>query len=152
NPGSPGAPGIVLNGFLGGDVNGLVLAGGNSVVNGLVIQSFRGSGIVLGSAGNDIIENCYIGTNILGNDSSANLGYGIEVLNGADNSNIGLPLSGMGNLISGNGGGGIHITADHTTVQNNFIGTNKNGNDILPNAGFGILLEGASFTTIGGPV
>src|SRR5262249_11163874 len=38
------------------------------------------------------------------------------------------------------------------TVQNNFIGTNKNGNDILPNAGFGILLEGASFTTIGGPV
>src|SRR3954467_18231 len=68
-PGCSGQPLIRIDGSgVSPGCDGLVLAGGSSVVKGLVITGFRGAGIVLQGGGGNIIQG-----NILGADPTGTL-------------------------------------------------------------------------------
>jgi hypothetical protein len=57
------------------------------------------------------------------------------------------------NVVSGNGGTGIHIIGAAATgnrIENSFIGTDKSGNTIVANAGDGVLIDGANNNVVGG--
>lgn len=149
---------VELNGTNAGvDAHGLRIEAGNSVVRGLIINRFNGSGILLTSAGNNAIEASYIGADITGAVDLGNKAGGILIDNSPDNRIGGASVS-QRNLISGNGdtenpAPGIAIEgpfADRTLILGNHIGTNLAGTADLGNEGDGIRIDGGSDTVIGG--
>ncbi len=163
-PGYSGTPRIELDGgniFLGGpeasedipvpSVNGLTLAGGDSLVKGLDINRFSGYGIGLSGDGNTISGN-FLGTDPTGALAEGNGLGGLfaETLN----NQIGGPVASDRNVISGNDGYGIVLASQggmptHDQVQGNFIGTDATGVKDLGNAYDGINIE-SSDNLIGG--
>src|SRR5262249_50224604 len=71
-PGFSGTPIIELDGNLAGEVHGLVITAGNTLVRGFVINRFAAPvhgptvGIVLSGGGGNVIQGNYIGTNLAG--------------------------------------------------------------------------------------
>jgi hypothetical protein len=154
-PGYAGTPLIELDGAgAGTKVDGLDLAGGNSVVKGLAINRFSGAGIKLSAKGNNTIENDYIGTDPTGNTAEGNSGDGILVTLDCNANRI------LNNVISANKGNGIYLNGyvfavsnPATTgniIQGNFIGTNATGEAALGNQQYGVNLNDAPQTQIGG--
>jgi hypothetical protein len=114
------------------------------------------------------ILNTYIGTDATGTLSSeftANSGNGIFV-EGGDGTSIGGTAAGARTVISGNFGNGIKLSSypktdsnpqpiptTNTSIHNDYIGTDSSGlfsSSSLSNGLNGVLLDGASGTTIGG--
>jgi hypothetical protein len=141
---------IILDGINAGvDADGLVLAGNESLIRGLVIQRFDGSGIEILGKGNQVAGNL-IGTNLAGTESRENQ-TGVTV-RGNDNL-IGGPAKAARNLVSGNDGYGIEVRdagATGNRIINNYIGTNKAGNAALRNGDHGIVIVAAPNNAIGG--
>lgn len=161
-----GSGSLLQGNFIGTDATGNVAIGnafGVSILD-------RGSNITIGGpspgAGNLISgngggigiqgSNCLVQGNLIGTDRTGvralgNLHGGI----GASFSNGGITIggtqSGAGNLISGNGGDAVNISANRTVVQGNLIGTDLSGKVSLGNAGYGIFLSGNNLT-VGGTV
>jgi CSLREA domain-containing protein len=141
----------------GSFVDGLHLTASNCCVRGLVINSFSGYGITLELlARNNWINGNYIGTNAVGTAALGNHFSGLFIFNfGVSNNLIGGRTPGARNLISGNGGPSISISADPggTTanrVEGNYIGTNAQGTAALGNRGDGVQIVGAGENIIGG--
>ncbi|MBY0277327.1 right-handed parallel beta-helix repeat-containing protein [Candidatus Binatia bacterium] len=121
--------------------SGLLIAGGTSEVDGLVVANFGGHGIVLTSKdgnrlrGNRIVQAGHDGILV---DSSVNEIGGFAAYR---------------NVIAGCGGHGIEIA--YGKVQNqilrNLIGTESNAKDLAGNGGAGISIS-ASATTVFGNV
>ncbi|MFK7732477.1 MAG: choice-of-anchor Q domain-containing protein [Pseudomonadales bacterium] len=122
--------------------------------NGAAGISIQGSGST-----DNLIHANFIGTDGNGTAALPNAGYGIELDSGTPNANIiGGQTLNVGNLISGNGTGGVRIAdgATGNVIAGNFIGTDLTGFFPLENgvtsAGGGVLVEGlANFNVIGGP-
>ncbi|MCU0707282.1 MAG: right-handed parallel beta-helix repeat-containing protein, partial [Pirellula sp.] len=131
-------------------------------VVGNVISGNTGRGIwdAIGATGT-IIRGNLVG---LGSDGSTDLGNGssgvqvngLNTIIGGDDDDDGL-LDGTiasRNVISGNGGVGINIghsgSVRNTTVQGNYIGTNRTGAASVANATGGVLVGSAPGTRIGG--
>lgn len=141
--------------------NGLTLTSGasDSILRGLVINGFKGNGILLDfGVSRVLIEGNFIGTDAAGSDAAANTGDGILIRGSANTiggtGGVGLG-AGMGNLISGNAGDGIEISSTSTNnlVLGNFIGTDITGTQgvgTLGNGGNGVFLDDSSSNTIGG--
>ncbi|WP_298816734.1 right-handed parallel beta-helix repeat-containing protein [Chloroflexus sp.] len=128
----------------GNDV-GLALNGGSAIVSGLAIYGasnadsiYRGSGIFIGSASNEV-RNCLIGLDLDGNVPSVPNRNGI-VINGsaATNNQIGVP--GNPNTIAGNVANGVWINnASQNTIRTNRIGVLLTTTTLArPNGGYGI--------------
>ncbi len=137
-PGYTGTPPVVLSGLgAGNNVSGLVVAGGNSTVTGLVINQFSGDGIDLTTNGGDLVADDYIGTDVTGTRVAGNGGNGVRINNGASNNSIsadliannagaGVALLGASSIkntiardsINNNAGGGISNTSGSVTVSN----------------------------------
>ncbi len=157
-PGFAGSPLIEINGpGLGGPpaglFAGLTILGGATTVQGLIVNNFGTSGIVIGSAGNTIIGN-YIGTDPTGTQARANGFYGIHIVN-TPNNIIGGTTAAARNLISGNGISGLFLeggSSTGNTIQGNYIGTTLNGAAALGNGFDGIELFSGSNNLIGGTV
>jgi titin len=151
-PGFAGTPLIELDGTNAGSAaSGLTIDAGNSTVQGLVINRFGQEGILLESAGSDIIQGNYLGTDVAGTSALANGDNGVEVNNISGNT-IGGTTSSARNLLSGNVLGGIYITgasASNNIVEGNFIGTDATGTLSVAN-GSGVRIDGATNNTIGG--
>ena len=133
-PGYAGTPLIELNGSsAGANVNGLTITAGSSTVKALVINRFSSDGIRLTTAGNNIVEGCYLGTSANGSVDLGNGLNGIRVL--SNNNVVGGVTSAARNLISGNSGAGvvIGVAAANNQVQGNYIGTNADGTAALGN-------------------
>jgi hypothetical protein len=148
-PGFSGTPLIQLDGSqaIGQAPSGLTLFGGNSTVQGLVINRFGGFGITLAQKGGDVIQGNYIGTDATGRPALGNYG-GIVVA--CNRNRIGTNGDGVNdaaerNLISGNlgGGGGVDIGSNGNVVAGNYIGTDVTGTRALANS-FGIALGGTA--------
>jgi hypothetical protein len=141
---------------VGNGGNGIALAAASSITIGgdttaarNIISANAGDGIALsGPASNNIIQNNYIGTDITGTADLGNGGDGISI-DGSNNAVGRAPdpvtptvFFGAGNLISGNGGDGVVITAGTgNTVYDNLIGTAADGSTSLPNDGRGVAIS-----------
>jgi hypothetical protein len=143
--------------LLGNTGNGVTLYDGanNNTFHSNIIGGNGGWGIDIQHSGSlapvsgTIIRNSQIGIDANENDAGNALG-GIKVQN-APNTSVGIP--GDGNLISGNGGHGVFITAPSTAVvvhvNENSIGINHD--DVArPNDGDGIRIEGQVTVNVGG--
>lgn len=167
-PGFVDRPVIELSGEnLSEDRVGLIVAGGTSVVRGLIVsawpafrengESFCGCGIDVES-NNSIIEGNYVGTDATGTQSKPNGQNGIAVISGGSNL-IGGTTAQARNLVSGNREGFffnvamgtfISSSATNNTFSGNWVGLDATGFNALPNS-IGVLLNSAN-NTIGGTV
>ena len=130
---------------------GLIFRGENatgSSLTGLAIGNASGNGITL-DASEITIQNVLIGVDLDGNTAMGNAGHGIYISERSSRNLIGSldPLTGIplvqqvSNVISANGGSGIHVEgSDNNRIANNRIGTNMDGSSDLGNAGNGITL------------
>ena len=138
---------------LSGSANGLTITAGNSTVKGLVINFFPGVAIELDTNLGNTIQGNFIGTNAAGTGAFGNAG-GVSVTD--SNANLIGGLNAMDrNVISGNGVAVQINSGTGNLVQNNFVGTNADGNAALANTptcdcGAVRVLNTADNTTIGG--
>ncbi|MBC7797143.1 MAG: carboxypeptidase regulatory-like domain-containing protein [Pyrinomonadaceae bacterium] len=160
-----------------GDSDGLQINAANVVVRGLAINEFKsvydenedrdigGNGITIFNfttqtfAGYNIIEGNFLGTDTNGLIDEGNDAAGVNVFD-SDNNTIGGTSPSSRNLLSGNGTGdnrqienkfgyGLSmVDARNTNVHGNYIGTNINGTEKIPNSA-GMLVSGANIQ-IGG--
>ena len=145
-PGYAGSPLIVLDGQ-NMVADGLVLSADTSKVKALVVCRFTESGIVLNS-GSNAIQGNYVGVDPSGSSAKPNGRYGIFV-NGGSANEIGGEGPGDGNVISGNGSDGLHITGGaNNLVHGNRVGTDAGGVSAIPNGGSGVVVE----NSVGGQV
>jgi uncharacterized repeat protein (TIGR01451 family) len=164
-PGFAGKPLIELDGENAGPfADGLDVAAGNSVVEGLAINRFGGFGVVLGvisatpPTGDSVVRANLIGTDPLGVFAEGN-GGGVEIADTQGNL-IGGEDLGATNLISGNQGVGILVVGNAANgstaaampnlIRANLIGTDATAMHAIGNSGDGVVVSGASATTIGG--
>ncbi|MDT5270286.1 MAG: hypothetical protein QOH49_2472 [Acidobacteriota bacterium] len=146
---------IELDGSSAGTpADGLQISGINATVKGLVINRFGGNGILITAGAENTVTGCYIGTNVAGTAALGNAAHGIAIFNNGSNT-VGGAAPNESNLISGNGGDGVHIEetvagldADFNTVQGNRIGRSSGGG-ALPNAGNGVYVFGDN-NSVGG--
>lgn len=128
-----------------------------------VISGNDFAGIVIdATADHTIVHNNFIGTDCFGSLPLPNGGYGLivnsphneigaagERPNEFDSNGPDLP---RGNLISGNGGGGIWLNgsmASNNVIYANLIGTDISGTHAVPNLGIGIHISQAHDNRIG---
>ena len=156
-PGYSGVPLIEITGAgAGGGARGLYVTGAaaGSTIRGLVINRFTAQGIFIDTS-NVSVQNNYVGLTSDGHSSAGNSGDGVAVFSGtsaasANGNVIGGTTASTRNVISGNGGNGIGITAqdggtaNNTSVQGNFVGTDVNGTGSIGNGGDGILVNNAT--------
>ena len=128
------------------DTDGLLLGGAFSTVRGMGFINFPGNGIRVESDDNLIVGN-YIGTQGVSDEGNGGAGISIKsshnVIGGDDDS--------LGNVISGNDGGGVVISpgpfigevlhATENEIVGNLIGTNAGGTFAIGNGGFGVKLS-----------
>jgi parallel beta-helix repeat protein len=138
-----------------GNANGVVVSNGanNNTFGG---GSAAARNVISGNAGNGFsstypaaasrVNGNYIGTNASGAAAVANGGFGVA-FNGFSNRVT------LGNVISGNGAGGIKIygpaPAFNNSVNGNLIGTNAAGTAAVGNLGPGIWIDNSASNLIG---
>ena len=148
---------VEIDGAQAGAVDGLTVAAGGagSLIKGLTINRFAGSGIVLNSNDNTVACN-FIGTDSVGRQARPNQ-TGIAI-NGTGNVVGGADFT-RSNVISGNRRYGVWIQGGSgNRVEGNFIGPDVTGNaalqegDLLTGNGWdGVFIDdGAAGNTIGG--
>ncbi len=146
---SPNGTGISINGASNNTIGGTSAGSGNVIsgnsVDGILINTGGGAG-----SDNDIYGNL-IGSDPTGTFADGTGQSGIDLV-AAPGTQIGLPLTGSGNVISGNTGPGIELLsgATGTVIQNNEIGFALNGKSALGNGGDGIYLSDSPWNQIGG--
>jgi titin len=154
---------VAGTGDLGNGNNGVLIqssasgntVGGTAAAAQNVISGNNASGIALTGSGTtaNTIEGNYIGLNASGSASLGNSGPGISLTAGAHDNMIGGTASGARNIISGNGSAGLYISGSSSSgnvVQGNYIGTDPAGSASRANNGYGIQIDAAQNTTIGG--
>ncbi len=132
----------------------------NTLVRGNRIRNNQDDGVLVrdsdtgGGNVNTAIRNNYIGTDADGETAMGNAGHGVRIVH-STRSRIGGPDGRFRNVISANGGDGVHVAGSSsilTEVQANFIGTDKDGQTDLGNAGQGVRVSGANDCLIGGSI
>jgi titin len=132
--------GVTINGGNGNLIGG---PGGTNVISGN-----GNDGVILNgpAAGQNVIQNNFIGTDDSGEHVVGNANDGI-VVDGAPSNAI------IGNVISGNGTNGVLLNGGGTSgciVAGNFIGTDAAGMLALGNHAAGVAISAASGNLIGG--
>ncbi len=145
-----GANGVLIDGTAHDN-----LIGGEqvSVIPQNTISANDGNGIAIeGHAHNNQIFHSFIGLNSTGTAAYGNEGAGIYITDKAKNTTIGGTTAFEQNVISGNqsgiflyGGGPLG-----TQIIGNLIGTDKTGQNAMPNNGPGVLIISSSNNQIGG--
>ena len=143
----------------GGD--GIRSAGPSTIIGGAtngagnLIAGNSSNGIYLGWGSVDtLVRGNYIGTDALASAPLGNRSSGIYLADLVTSVTIGGPGTGDGNVISGNGAGGILMTGTSNVanlIQGNLIGTDPSRTAALGNARYGLrILNGAHDNSIGG--
>ncbi len=143
--------------------NGIAVQGSNNIIGldpdgegqGNLISGNMATGVNLGgpTATLNRIAGNTIGTDVTGTLALGNGSFGVFISDEGSANTIGGNNGGIGNLISGNTGGGIGmqgIGVDGNVVQGNRIGTNAAGTQTIGNGGTGVLVIGTG-NTVGGP-
>jgi hypothetical protein len=144
------------NGYLGvldrfasnNTIGGTTAAEANVISGNGALYGGYGYGVQLSGTG-DLLEGNHIGTNVLGTAPIPNYNDGVFVND--PNNTVGGIAAGVGNIISGNYGAGVHIrNTTGIVVQGNYIGTNAAGVALGNNADGVSIDNGATNNTIGG--
>lgn len=107
---------------------------------------------------NNTLTGNFIGTTASGDAPLDNAGDGVALVGAGLNALIGCQANNNPfvyyNVVSGNGGNGLHVTSsDNVTVQGNFFGIGADNATIVANKGDGILVDGSSRNTqVGGVI
>ncbi len=138
----PNGSGVAI--FNSGNQIGGPAVGDRNIISGNTAVGSVGHGIYLPDAANNVpllitpssnlIENNFIGIDALGTTALGNRLQGVFD-HGSDNT-YGGTTAGLGNVISGNGSGGIQA-AFSVVIEGNFIGTNATGTAALGNGAGG---------------
>lgn len=143
-------PVVELDGSALGAGNGLEIEAGASLVRGLAINRFPDNGIEITEQGGNVVEACFVGTDVTGTLALGNGGAGIFVGDSAGNT-IGAATPEGRNVVSGNGGEGIFLESGaRNTVLGNYVGVDATGLSALGNGLVGVLVADAPGNTIGG--
>src|SRR5665213_300271 len=143
-----GEGGVVIDNSPGNLIGGTTAAARNLISGG----NQNGIYVVNPAATENVISGNYIGTTVTGLDNLSNIFNGIEIY-GAPGNIIGGTAPGAGNIISGNGQGGIYLFTFGATgnlIEGNYIGLNVHGNAALGNTGDGVTIYGVPGNTVGG--
>ncbi|HEX6586971.1 MAG TPA: CSLREA domain-containing protein, partial [Solirubrobacterales bacterium] len=147
-----------------GNVWGLVVSFSDSnTVGGATTEarnviSGNGAGVAV-QGNNNVIAGNFIGTDASGASDLGNSGNGVAVADGSIESApsagnvVGGSAPGAGNVISGNDQRGIDVQGNYATatrIEGNRIGTDATGNQDLGNSQFGVSVQTAPGTVIGG--
>jgi parallel beta-helix repeat protein len=126
---------------------------------GNLISGNTGDGVLINnSSTNNVLSGNFVGTTASGDAALGNGGDGVAIVSADNNSLIGCTALDNPfvyyNVVSGNGGNGLHITnANDTTVQANFFGIGANNATMVGNTLNGILVDGSSSNTqVGGVI
>ena len=141
---------IVLDGAAAATF-GFSIRSGDSVVRGMLIQNFLGSGLLLQIADGNTVEGSWIGLDASGAVAAGNL-MGIQILNSGSNT-IGGNDPAARNLISGNDLDGISISgvlSQSNEILGNSIGVGASGQSVIGNVRDAIRVDGSPATLIGG--
>lgn len=142
---------LKVNNAILGNNNVTAQIGGGSPGQGNVMASANGDRVVrFVLCSNSSIQGNLIGTNATGlAGSPSTTGISLE---SCSLFTIGGPLPGQGNVISGCSTAGIDfLNTNQCTIQGNYIGTDVNGVNAIPNK-IGITLGQSNQNLIGGPV
>ncbi|GEM_PF-3709559 len=134
----PGVGKVELDGSGAGPLaDGLEITGGSSIVRGLIINRFTGSGIVLRDGGGNRIEMNIIGTNLANASGLGNSNHGVAIIN-SDGNLIGGPptqCTSPCNVLAFNGGDGVFVdetSQDNAILTNQYIGNTGLPIDLAP--------------------
>jgi parallel beta-helix repeat protein len=126
----------------------------NQVIDYNNIEASTFTGVLIAGTGTtgNILQNNNIGVSLYSDTALPNA-VGVEIESGASGNTVGGPYA--GNVISGNNGQGLWITCSGTSnnlVLGNFVGTDTNGQQAVPNPD-GVQIDGgASGNTVGDSV
>lgn len=113
-------------------VNGLEVRGHRNRLRGLVVSGFSGHGVLVDGNENQL-QCLFVGVDPTGTEARGNGLHGIAVFGGHSN-RVGGPTVADANLLSANGGAGLHIRdALNTYLAHNGIGVDLLGRPRLPN-------------------
>ena len=118
--------------------------GQRNVVSG---NGAGGFNFIGGDASQNLVAGNYVGTDVSGTVDLGNVRCGSAIQMGANRNRI------EGNLISGNGFGGVIFGdwgSDYNVLAGNRIGTDAAGAQAIPNDWLGVYLAWGSFNRIGG--
>ncbi len=141
------------------DSSGHTVGGGGPMVGNVISGNLK-YGVLIRNTGmgasNNVVYGNYIGTDPTGSLARGNTLGGVQIESASGNT-IGSSGLGTGNLISGNGGAGVRVLRENflpvdNGIFGNGIGIDRTGRLDLGNAEFGVHLEGAERTDVGGPV
>ena len=166
---------LVIGNFIGTDATGASALGngfhGVAIIRGAQYNQVGGAttgernvisgnvwdGVFIHEIGTmyNTVSGNYIGTNASGTDPIPNGNFGVNLGDNTRNNLVGGDTSAEGNVISGNGAGGVNVAGDgvtDNTIRGNLIGVDVYGNQPLPNF-YGVIIgDGASYTTVQGNV
>ncbi|MDH3292758.1 MAG: CSLREA domain-containing protein [Acidimicrobiia bacterium] len=134
-----------------GSGSGPTTVGGTTAADRNVISGNGGDGIIVWNSNNNVIIGNHLGTDVTGNAPLGNDTDGVTLGSGSGGNIIGQP--GAGNVLSGNGNDGFEndATGANNVVQANTIGLGADGDTLVPNGRYGVVIyNGANNTTIGG--
>jgi titin len=126
--------------------------GGTDPTNRNLISGNGGAGVYLQNCSDNTVQGNLIGVSLAGTAALGNTFDGVAVYNAYGN-RVGGTTPAARNLVSGNGGSGVHLYGAGTMgnlVQGNYIGTDVSGTLAAGNAFDGIFLTGVSSNTVGG--
>ncbi|MEW6209322.1 MAG: BACON domain-containing carbohydrate-binding protein [Acidobacteriota bacterium] len=141
-PGFSGTPVIEINGSNTGSGIGLKVAGGSSVIRGLIVNRCSLQGVQFTQKNGNTLEGCYIGTDSTGLNSLAN-GIGVALAATSFHTVGGAAMSAR-NVISGNLDAGVAIFGFNNTLNSvfgNYIGVGADGTTDVGNGGPGISIS-----------
>ncbi len=145
----PNSNGVLITGGPSGNVVGGTAPGGYCSGPCNLISGNTGVGVYVNESASNSVRGNVIGLNSAVGARLPNGGEGVRVSGNSPGDTVGGTAFGDGNVIAGNGGTGLLVTAPGVTVQGNYIGTNHLGAAGLFNAGGGIQVQGSN-CTIGG--
>lgn len=121
---------IILQGDNAGSVtSGLIVAGGNSTIQGLNIRGFE-DGIIVASD-NNLIAGNFIGTDVTGTQAASNRDVGVRLTQ--NHNALGGATVAARNVIAANEDAQVDVAgATLSVVQNNYIGVGANNKTFSP--------------------
>jgi hypothetical protein len=120
--------------------------GGDTPSEANLISGNNGDAVIINDYGTtfNTVSGNLIGTDLNGAVPLSNAGHGISMGYASSHNTIGGSTPGARNLVSGNGGDGIHIDCNDVvsnTIIGNYIGTDLSGTTAISNTGHGVGLD-----------